>query len=151
MREVGKGPSSLGVGVGGGGEDRRSVVVNPTPDDYLAIGDVDRQINVPEGARPDLPYQFIFPSDNEFGLGAAAARHPERRRRRRGPSPDTSERRTEASGLVPGARLRRRAAGNGKRWLGVTRPGISRGGPDRRRSLRFLLAGPQFVRGSRGY
>lgn len=91
--------------------------MNPTPGDYLAIGDVDRQINVSEGARPDLPYQFIFPSDNEFGLGAAAARHPERRRRRLGPSPDTSERRTEASGLVPGARLRLRATGRRKRWL----------------------------------
>lgn len=61
-----------------GGEDWRSVVVNPTPGNYLAVGNVDRQVNVPEGARPDLPYQFIFPSDNEFGLGAAAARHPER-------------------------------------------------------------------------
>ena len=63
----------------------------------LAVGDVDRQINVPEGARPDLPYQFMFPSDNEFGLGAAAARHSERRRWWLGPSPDASEGRMEAS------------------------------------------------------
>lgn len=82
-------------------EDRRSVVVNPTPGDYLAVGDVDRQINVPEGARPDLPYQFILPSDNEFGLGAAAARHPERRRWRLGLSPDTSKGRMEASRARP--------------------------------------------------
>lgn len=76
MRVVGKSPNTSGVGAGG--EDWRSVVVNPTLGDYLAVGNVDRQINVPEGARPDLPYQFIFSSDNEFGLGAAAARHPER-------------------------------------------------------------------------
>ena len=84
VRSVGNRPSSLGGG------DRNGVVVNPTPGDYLAIGDVDRQIDVPEGARPDLPYQFIFPSDNEFRLGAAAARHPARPKRRLGPSPDTS-------------------------------------------------------------
>lgn len=85
VRSVGNRPSSGRKGGAGNG-----VVVNPTPGDYLAIGDVDRQIDVPEGARPDLPDQFIFPSDNEFGLGAAAARHPERRRRRLGPSPDPS-------------------------------------------------------------
>lgn len=113
--------------------------MNPTPADYLAIGDVDRQINVPEGARPDLPYQFIFPSDNEFGFRAAAARHPERWRRRLGPSPDTSERRTEASGLVPRARLRRRAARKQETLaFGVTGPRIGQGEPDRRLSVRFL-------------
>ena len=90
MHAVGKGPNSSRER----GEGRRSVVVNPTPGDYLAVGDVDRQINVTEGARPDLPYQFIFPSDNEFGLGAAAARHPARRRWRLGLSPDTSKGRT---------------------------------------------------------
>lgn len=89
----------MGVrGGGGGNEEKRSVIVNPTPGDYLAVGDVDRQIDVPEGARPDLPYQFIFPSDNEFGLRAAATRHPERRRWSLGPSPDTSGKTTEASG-----------------------------------------------------
>lgn len=87
----------MGFGEGGGAQRW----MNPTLGDYLAIGDVNRQINVPEGARPDLPYQFIFPSDNEFGLGAAAARHPEKRRWRLGPSPDTSEGRTEASGARP--------------------------------------------------
>lgn len=52
-------------------------------------------------------------------------------------------------GLVRGTRLRRRAAGNGKRWLfqGVTRPRIGRGEPDHRRSIRLRFARPQFVRG----
>lgn len=48
---------------------------------YLSVGDVDRQIDVPEGARPDLPHQLVFASDNELGLGAATARHSEGRRR----------------------------------------------------------------------
>lgn len=75
----------------GGGEQQPSVIVSlPSPGDYLAIGDVDRQINVPEGARSDLPHQFVFPSDDKFGFRAAAARHPETRRWRRGRSPDTS-------------------------------------------------------------
>lgn len=105
---VGKGPGATGAGAG---EAWRGVAVNPTPGDYLAVGNVDRQVNVPEGARPDLPYQFVFPSDNEFGLGAAAARHPERRRWSLGPSPDTSEGSTEASG----ARPRNEAAAEGGR------------------------------------
>lgn len=48
---------------------------------YLPVGDVDRQIDVPEGARPDLPHQLVFASDNELGLGAAATRHGEGRLR----------------------------------------------------------------------
>ncbi|XDA90414.1 hypothetical protein R6Z07F_020010 [Ovis aries] len=46
----------------------------------LMVGEVYRQINVPKRATPDLPYQFISPSDNEIGLGSTAARHPERQR-----------------------------------------------------------------------
>jgi len=42
---------------------------------YLPIGDVDRQVDVSEGARPDLSHQLVFASDNELGLGAAATRH----------------------------------------------------------------------------
>lgn len=103
----------------------------PHPWDYLAVGDVDRQINVPEGARPDLPYQFVFPSDNELGLGAAAARHPERRRWRLGPSPDTSEGRTEASE----ARARSEAA--------------EEGGRKRKPSALSALQGPESAEASR--
>lgn len=49
---------------------------------YLPVGDVDRQIDVPEGARADLPHQLVLAPDDELGLGAAAARHGERRLRR---------------------------------------------------------------------
>lgn len=45
---------------------------------YLPVGDVDGQVDVPEGARADLPHQLVLAPDDEFGLGAAAARHGER-------------------------------------------------------------------------
>lgn len=42
---------------------------------YLAISDVDRQVNIPKGARADFPNQLVFSSDNKLCFGAAAARH----------------------------------------------------------------------------
>lgn len=101
---------TLGVLGGGGWGEKSPALTSPSPEpgDYLAIGDVDRQINVPEGARSDLPHQFVFPPDDKFGLGATAARHPEPRRWRRGPSPDTSGKRMEASGAVPPDRTEER-------------------------------------------
>lgn len=48
---------------------------------YLPVGDVDCQIDVPEGARADLPHQLVFAPDDELGLGAAATRHGDRRPR----------------------------------------------------------------------
>lgn len=79
---------------------------------FLAVGDVDRQVDVPEGAGPDLPHQLVFAPDDELGFGAAAARHAERRRWRLGPSPDTSEGRWRPLGLARGARWRAAAGGN---------------------------------------
>lgn len=120
----------------------------PSPGDYLAIGDVDRQINVPEGTRSDLPHQFVFPSDDKFGLRAAAARHPETRRWRRGRSPDTSGERMEASGSVPpGTAEERDGQAKSEALLALQGRGVGCEKPDCRRSL---MAGPLLVKGGRG-
>lgn len=138
-----------GVGVGKKKTTAQHYRPPPTsPGDYLAIGDVDRQINVPEGARSDLPHQFVFPSDDKFGLRAAAARHPEKRRWRRGRSPDTSRGRMEASGSVPpGKTAERGRQAKSEALLALQGRGVGCEKPDRRRSLR---AGSRFVKGGRG-
>lgn len=131
-----RGAKARAAGGGGAG-----AVGNPTPGDYLAVGDVDRQVNVPEGARADLPHQFVLPSDNELGLGAAAARHPGRRWRL-GPSPDTSRGRRRPLALVRGARQEPGGAGSFSALQARNRPG----GPGSPRLSGFLRPGRRLPR-----
>nr|XP_024651994.1 uncharacterized protein LOC112428582 [Macaca nemestrina] len=77
---------------------------------FFTVSDAGRQIDVSEGARTDIPYQFAFPSDNESCLRAAAASRPERRRWRLGQAYRGRRQEAEQGGLSwrPGPRCRRR-------------------------------------------